>query len=755
MIYYFKKCCLKFEESDNYFGVNDLTLTTPILGNVYAVTIPSFSGCATLIQGPIPSGSLIYDAKNGNVVLYPDCSDCIENAYSCFPPPPPQPAITYIQSNECDVITIFPMTVECEVINPSTVGGRDGRASISITGGTPPYTITWADGSVSPAIMDLEAGSYPATIVDYWEDFTANTVCVLSGPTPTPTQTPTLTPTPTQTPTLTKTPTQTPTPTQTLTTTPTKTPTQTPTQTLTQTSGAVPSNTPTQTLTQTPTQTPTPTKTLTPTPTQTITPTSSSPSFGETFTMIARSLNSFSIVNGLGFRVTASLPFRVVWDVVNNITTNYPAGTSYLSHTYSSPYTGNILIQSSDLTSITYLAPSNVAPQIGTNTTRYLEIQTSEIQNLDGLTSMGDASNSENYFSSGDIGLLPSTLINFYSRYSNCSGNIANLPPNLVTLSINFLSSNLNQSNTILGDISNLPTSLIEITLGGNNTLSGNIVNFPSLLNYIIIDGLNTITGDISLMSTPNLLRIDLYGNNTVFGDLGGLSNSVTQISIKGTNTVTGDISTLPPNLTNILVWGNNTLYGNISTFNYLTLMFIQILGTNIISGDISSLNLKAGASFYLEGNNTLTGNIATLGNSYVYGTISIKGVNTIYGNIQDLPSNATQIGIYGNNTISGDLSLINLNTQTLYVYGNNTISLFSDSSRIFTGLLQIEIISGVVGNGFNSSNLDKLLTSYANSTWIGFVRKLRIKGTSTPKYTNISSYNTIDITKSVDVIIS
>ena len=198
MIYYFQTCCVRLNESDNYFGVNDLIFTPPnlnILGIVYSVETPSFSGCAYLIQGPIPSGSLIYDGSKTIITLYSDCQDCLDNAYSCFPPPPPQPAITYFQSNECDVITIFPMTVECEVINPSTPGGRDGKASISITGGTPPYTITWANGSISPAIMDLESGSYPAKIVDLYGDFTAYTTCVLIGPTRTPTPTPTSTPT--------------------------------------------------------------------------------------------------------------------------------------------------------------------------------------------------------------------------------------------------------------------------------------------------------------------------------------------------------------------------------------------------------------------------------------------------------------------------------------------------------------------------------------------------------------------------------
>ena len=54
MIYYFQTCCNKFNESDNYFGVNDIIFTPPnlnILGIVYSVETPSFSGCAYLIQG--------------------------------------------------------------------------------------------------------------------------------------------------------------------------------------------------------------------------------------------------------------------------------------------------------------------------------------------------------------------------------------------------------------------------------------------------------------------------------------------------------------------------------------------------------------------------------------------------------------------------------------------------------------------------------------------------------------------------------
>jgi cytoskeletal protein CcmA (bactofilin family) len=746
MIYYFKKCCEKFDESDNFFGVNDLTLTTPILGNVYAITIPSFSGCAYLISGPILPGSLIYDAENGTAVLYSECSECIENAYSCFPPPPPQPAITYIQSNECDVITVFPMTVECEVINPSSYSASDGRASISITGGTPPYTVTWADGSVSPAIMDLEIGSYPATIVDLYGDFTANTICVLSIPKPTSTQTPTPTTTPTPTPTKTLTPT----PTQTLTTTPTSTPTQTPTQTLTQTSGAVPTNTPTQTLTQTLTQTPTPTKTLTPTPTQTLTPTSSTPilpPYGQTFTMIARSLNSITASPSLqSFIVITSLPFRVVWGDGN--TTNYPAGSINITHTYSTPYTGNILIQTADLTSITQLSPGGVSPQITSNSVRYLEVETSQINILDGLTTFGNYGSG--FFTSGNISLLPSTLISFESRLTSCSGNVANLPSSLETFGVDLFESLPNQSNNISGNISNLPTTLKNFFVGGNNTITGNIGDCPPLMEDLQITGQNTITNNISLMSTPNLFRIQLKGLNTVSGDLGSLSNSVTVIQLYGQNSVTGDISTLPPNLTFLEVVGSNTLYGNIGTLNYTTLSTIIIQGNNTISGNISGVNLKTNASLRLDGNNTVTGNISGLGNSYINQQLYISGNNTISGNIQDLPSNNRNVTILGNNTISGDLSLVHLNIRFLVIRGNNTISTFSNSSRIFTNLNQIDVF----GSGLNSTNINNLLTSYASSTWTG-IKQLKIKGTSTPKYTNTTSYNTLQTTKGVTISIS
>jgi hypothetical protein len=242
-------------------------------------------------------------------------------------------------------------------------------------------------------------------------------------------------------------------------------------------------------------------------------------------------------------------------------------------------------------------------------------------------------------------------------------------------------------------------------------------------------------------MSNPNLQTITIVGNNTIFGDLGGLPNTVTDCRIYGNNTVTGDISTLPPNMVYLIIQGYNTLYGNINTLNYSTLLGFSCLGNNTIMGNISSLNLQTNASFSVLGNNTITGNINSIGNLYALNAIVIEGQNTIYGNIQELPSNIKSFIIRGNNVISGDLSLVHLDIFALDIRGNNTISIFSDSSRIFTGLLQIKI----VGSGFNSTNINNLLTSYSNSTWpVGGSKQLILNGTSTPKYTNTSGYNTL-----------
>lgn len=95
--------------------------------------------------------------------------------------------------NECGVKVLYPLDVQCNVVNPTTPTSSDGSATLIISGGTPPYTILWDNGNISDTITNLMGGEYSASITDYYGDFVINTTCVLTQPQPTTTTTTTTT----------------------------------------------------------------------------------------------------------------------------------------------------------------------------------------------------------------------------------------------------------------------------------------------------------------------------------------------------------------------------------------------------------------------------------------------------------------------------------------------------------------------------------------------------------------------------------
>ena len=149
-----------------------------------------------------PSGSWTY--VDGPILgLITEQIDCPSPTPTPTPTPTPYPSPTPIPpippclqgTNECNVITLFQMGVECQVTHPTNVDAPDGSATLIITGGTPPYSVFWDNNNIGTSIYNLSPGSYNAIITDYYGDFTANTTCVLTGETPTPSPTPTPTPT--------------------------------------------------------------------------------------------------------------------------------------------------------------------------------------------------------------------------------------------------------------------------------------------------------------------------------------------------------------------------------------------------------------------------------------------------------------------------------------------------------------------------------------------------------------------------------
>ena len=178
-ILYFKKCCQYTTDEDNYFGVEVNYLSAWTNGDIVAVTVEGSTICGEVIDYAIPSGSEIYSNPTALINYGSSCSNCVSD-YPCVTPTPtpipnqPQPI------NECNVVTIFPMEVECVTRNPSSSTADDGYMSVSITGGTPPYTTIWSNGNISPAIENLTIGTYTATVIDYYGDFTATTTCELT-----------------------------------------------------------------------------------------------------------------------------------------------------------------------------------------------------------------------------------------------------------------------------------------------------------------------------------------------------------------------------------------------------------------------------------------------------------------------------------------------------------------------------------------------------------------------------------------------
>ena len=234
MIYYFTSCC----EGVDPFGVSNDSNPfvgwdgfTDIVGTQYGLVIGSFSGCVEFSGSSeyvIPGNIRLKNISATPPIFYDyDCELCVDTYFPCSSGPVVNPTVIGYQ-NECGVVTILPMEVQCDVLNPTSFDATDGNVSLIISGGTAPYEVTWLnyDDNVSLSLDGVGNGSYTATTVDYYGDYSVTTICEVltekvcsfevsieefTPPTPTPTMTPTMTKTPTMTPTITKTPTMTPT----------------------------------------------------------------------------------------------------------------------------------------------------------------------------------------------------------------------------------------------------------------------------------------------------------------------------------------------------------------------------------------------------------------------------------------------------------------------------------------------------------------------------------------------------------------
>ena len=97
------------------------------------------------------------------------------------------------------------------------------------------------------------------------------------------------------------------------------------------------------------------------------------------------------------------------------------------------------------------------------------------------------------------------------------------------------------------------------MSVGGSNTLSGDVANLPSGLIYSYVTGSNTLSGDIANLSS-GLTHLRMWGSNTLTGDVANLPSGLTYLYVRGSNTLTGDVANLPSGLIYSYVTGSNTI---------------------------------------------------------------------------------------------------------------------------------------------------------------------------------------------------
>lgn len=76
----------------------------------------------------------------------------------------------------------LPIQPHADITNVSCNGGSDGEVTLTPSGGTPPFTITWSGNIVSPTLSNLSAGTYQAVIEDAKGCIFTHTVTIIEPP---------------------------------------------------------------------------------------------------------------------------------------------------------------------------------------------------------------------------------------------------------------------------------------------------------------------------------------------------------------------------------------------------------------------------------------------------------------------------------------------------------------------------------------------------------------------------------------------
>ena len=191
--YYYTDCCGNFIQGTTVGLIVSIDYTKPYNG-VVKLNVPATTVCAS----PTPTPTQTLTPTN---TVTPTITSTSTPTLTPTKTPKPTPTTSgyYALKNECETFTLFDMGIQCYPLAiPTSSTSNDGVLSILVTGGTSPYSYYWADGQRTQTLVGVSQNNYEVTVVDFYGDYTATTVCSLFPVSPTPTST--TTPTPTSTP---------------------------------------------------------------------------------------------------------------------------------------------------------------------------------------------------------------------------------------------------------------------------------------------------------------------------------------------------------------------------------------------------------------------------------------------------------------------------------------------------------------------------------------------------------------------------
>ncbi len=220
-------------------------------------------------------------------------------------------------------------------------------------------------------------------------------------------------------------------------------------------------------------------------------------------------------------------------------------------------------------------------------------------------------------------------------------------------------------------------------------------------------------TQEISNLSLLTSLTIN-YGRLVgQMSDLTSLSN-LTNLIVKYDYTTSPNLNEIPTSIQQLIIGsgGYTTITGDISVISSTTIQEFSIRGSNTVYGDISTLPNSV-TTINVTGSNTLSGNTSDF-NFPNLTYLFLQGSNTVTGDVVNLPNTITSLYMYGNNTIYGSLSdipasinILNLTTTGILTgdlsdlprNGYSQLTLNGSNSSLSADTSTIPIVSGVTFN--------------------------------------------------------